>query len=249
MPSQDFINRQALTQDGSNKLSNASFVNASALNVASGSITDIYTCPSGKKAALYNTNIYTPSSSTVNWYFKSGGNYYVLDRETVNGGNDYLLSGIVLDAGEGLSVDTTVSGLNIWFSIIEFDDDVPLKSVKTLSLSTGDNTVYTCPSGKTAIPYWDNLCRNLDSAAVLTATNGVSYQNSSGTTRTIHMYCVPNGGSTATTNEITNGARSISNGNHGNNRVIPYLTAGDYFVVNVDANTATQWVYVTVWEL
>lgn len=250
MPIQDFINRQVYTQDSTNKLSNFTYINAFQSNMSTGT-TDFYTCPAGKRAAVYNFNATTTTgTSAVTPQFKSGGNYYELNSFVAGTGSiSRNTNCIILDSGESVACVVGTAGVNVWFSIIEYDDDIPIKTVKVLSLSAGNNTVYTCPANTVAAPYWDNLVRNYDNNFIAAGSpQGVTYQNGSGTSRSIAIYCVPNGDSPGTANQMTNGTLTVSNGNHSFNRPIPYLNAGDSFVINTDASTATQWVYVTVAE-
>jgi hypothetical protein len=117
----------------------------------------------------------------------------------------------ILENGQTLSVYTTVAGANIFISVIEFDDTSPLKSVNVLSLSSGDNTIYTCPSG-----YTSRILGRGPGAGVLSPKwpGVVGYENESGASRSVYVNFVPVGGSPqapgANSNCLVGAARNVT---------------------------------------
>lgn len=208
--------------------------------------TDIYTVPSNRKALVYAGSYgnFGGNTVTVTAEAKIGGNYYPISSPTAETTNTALtltaFFPIVLSAGQSLSVLTSATGLSIWFGVVEFDATSPLRSVSLTTVSTGDNTLYTCcGSGTTAqlLPAYPNAGY----------FGSVYYSNASGGTRTLLWYAVPSGGSKGVTNQFL---QSATTGNLvTTNRTAPSnLANGDFIVLNLDAGTATQFAWVNVIE-
>lgn len=253
MPVQDFINRCAVSLGYTNKLSGANFVSAAGRSAASGTV-DWYTCPAGKRAAILAFSYCTSTgTATITPMFKSGGNYYNMSTaQTVNTlgvATAGVVNQIVLDTGETFSTNQSTNTVNAFISILEFDSDIPLKTIKLLSLSSGNNTLYTCPAGKTAICCSSNLSGGIQST-LLSSNKAINYWNNSGGSRSVGFYHVPNGGSPGSTNQLlqTNPG-TVSAGSFSNTIMMNAMNAGDFLVVSTDAATATQWAWVTVMEL
>lgn len=252
MPVQDFINRYAICAGYTNKLSGLSFIPIQGNPAASGTV-DWYTCPAGKRAAVLQINYCSPSgSASVIPMLKSGGNYYNLNATQTASAIGVAAGGIVnliiLEAGESISTNQSTSSINVWISIMEFDSDIPFKTAKLLSLSSGNNTLYTCPAGKSAIFMFSSTSPIATQSSLTMVTN---YWNNSGGSRSISLHHVPNGGSPGTSNmllpttpqSVTNG--SFLTGQYASN----CMNAGDTIVINTDAATATQFAWVNVMEL
>jgi len=125
---------------------------------------------------------------------------------------------------------------------MEMDISTPIFTARLLSLAAGDNTIFTVGAGKTAITL-DTL------GGVYVNGSGGLYKNFSGASRSIKVYHIPNGGSSGTGNQyFQNTAVANSSG-----VVVPSvpvsMNAGDSIVINTDASTATQWVYMTYYEI
>lgn len=227
-------------------LPNARFVSAFASTVGTGDV-DLYTVPSGKRVLVLALNAISTTGSTGNAtpIVKIGGSYYQLGQSVSITGSalgTVFPNIYVAEAGEIIAVNTTTTGFNIWIRAIEFDNTGPLFSPKLTSLSVGDNTLYTVPSGKSVfvIP--------LNYVAV---NNPLCYiWNNSGGDRTYNTFAVPNGDVSALGNKTRNN-RVVSAGTFDSIGVTiaPVLNSGDFFVINTDASTATQFVFTTVFEV
>lgn len=240
---------------GNNIINNTGFISgfgplvrgAKFVNAFSGSTSgtvDFYTCPAGKKALITQTMGISSPIMTGGLQIKVGGTYYNITAPNTGWGNIATNSfGIVLNAGESLSftVNSNAGG-NLWARVMEMDISTPIYTARLLSLSAGDNTIFTVSPGKTAITL-DTL------GGVYVNGSGGLYKNFSGASRSIKVFHVPNGGSSGTSNQyFQNTAVANSSG-----VVVPSvpvsMNAGDSIVINTDASTATQWVYMTYYEI
>lgn len=252
MPVQDFINRVAVCAGFTSKLSGLAFKPFAGNPAASGTV-DWYTCPAGKRAAVMQITCCSPGgSTTVTPMLKSGGNYYNLNAGytvsaigTTAGGITNL---IILEAGESIATNQSTTNINVWGSVLEYDSDIPFKTAKLLSLANGANTLYTCPTGKSAIFCFSNLSPITPQAGLTLAIN---YWNNSGGTRSISLYHVPNGGSAGTSNMLLSTTpQSVTNTSFVTNQLASNcMNAGDFLQINTDAATATQFAWVTVMEI
>lgn len=220
----------------------AKFVNAFPGNTSE--TDDIYTCPAGKKALITQVMGISSPIMTGGLQLKISGNYYNFTAPNTIWGNVSTNSfGIVINPGEGLSFTVNSNpGGNLWARIMEMDISTPIYTARLLSLAAGDNTIFTVGAGKTAITL-DTL-----GGAYVNGSGGI-YKNFSGASRSIKVYHVPNGGSSGTANQyFQNTAVANSSG-----VVVPSvpssMNSGDSIVINTDASTATQWVYMTYYEI
>lgn len=250
MPVQDFINRYAMSTGYTNKLSGLAYIPANGTPAASGTV-DWYTCPTGKRAAIMGISYCSPSgNASITPMLKSGGNYYNLNATqtatSIGVGAGGIVNLIILEAGESISTNQSTSSINVWISIMEFDSAIPFKTVKLLSLASGNNTLYICPAGKTAIFVSDNL-----SPLSASTVKSVNYWNNSGASRNISAYHVPNGGSPGSSNQfLPTIPQAVANGSFMTNSAVSNcMNAGDSIVINTDAATATQFAWVTVQEI
>src|SRR5262249_13406811 len=133
---------------------------------------------------------------------------------------------------------SNVTGLNVWLTVVEYNASVPLRSAKTLALSSGNNAIYTA-SSCSAILLDQNLGFN-------NSTQGVYFINASGANRTFSVNLVPSGGRVASTNLAF---PSTTNSSLRNNvTVVSCLDAGDSINLNVDTATST-YAWVNVMEI
>jgi hypothetical protein len=224
-------------------LRGAKFVNGLASNL--NSTVDIYTCPTGRKA--YISAIYSSGGTSVTgtYKIKVGGNYY--NRSTPGlsvSSNSFNTMPTVINAGESFSITINAgggTGANIWVRIIEMDISSPIYSPRLLTISSGNNTLYTVPSGKTAL-ILDGYGGQGNAAGT---PNG--YFNVSGGAITVSSYVVPNAGSPGTGNLLNTGSVA----NNGSLVVAQSMSmnSGDSIVVNSASSSASQWAWVTVLEL
>jgi hypothetical protein len=210
--------------------------------------TDIYTVPTGKRAAVLAMGGYNNSAGNILAYpeVKISGAYYRLASSiapTTGTASFQRNIGYIAEAGEIIAVNTaTNNGLNVTFRIIEFDNTCALYTSKLTSLSNGNNTVYTVPGGVTALVLDQTLGFNGNSQGALV------HWNASGAARTTKWNFVTSGGSVAATNQITNANSDNNNGIFAAS-VLFTMSAGDFININVDAGTATQMAWVTVMEI
>ena len=154
----------------------------------------------------------------------------------------------ILESGEKLYINVNASGLHAFFQVLEFATASNLKSAKLLSLAAGNNTLYTCPSGKTAIAVgWDSAGR------FSRLGNNLFYRNDSGSTRTIYANHVPSGGSvvapgSSTSNALTASTVSVAASVLHDPGTALSLEAGDFININTDANTAFQTAWINIVE-
>ena len=208
---------------------------------------DLYTVPSGKRLAIYGSNLYNTSIGNIVWYMtaKISGTYYRLVTNSTASTGAVSAGGAVtfiLEAGEILSVNTaTNNGANVNVRAVLFDDSIPIYSSRLLALAVGDNTVYTVPSGKSAILI--NALMGIDQGN----SNSFFYVNSSGGARTIYWHVVPTGQAVGSGYQMTASA-SVNDATRSTLQGTVSLTDGDFVNINTDANTATQIAWVNVME-
>lgn len=234
---------RGLTGPGYAGLNNASYKSVQSVNASTGVKTDLYTCPTGKRAIVWVTG-YNPTASTGSLlhYLKSAAaNYYQMGSDSWTANNfitgNFPIGSLLLEAGEAYSFDPGIANININLRIIEFDASSPLKSAKLYGLASGNNTIYTCPSGKTVFP--------VDGVTFMpTSLNAGRIWCSFTATITITPYFVPNGQAVGTTTQIKSPASPTLN------QVYPIgylgtMVAGDSAVLNcsIAASTGVGIVY------
>jgi hypothetical protein len=210
--------------------------------------TDLYTAPTGKRALLLPARAanFNPANGTVTAYLqvKVSGTYYRINANTavvVTVGTSLTAGGIgsgpvILEPGESIAINcATNTGLNLWLGLIEFDTSAPYKTVKVLGPSTGDNTLYTCPAGKST---WGTS---------LTAPIGLTFVSDAGGARTVTSYHVPSGQAIGTAYK-TSAAVSVSASNAAGFLVGSSLGPSDFLAFNVDTGNAAQIAWATIAE-
>lgn len=237
------INNFQYTTLGGINLGNYKFPKSNINNCVSGN-NDFYTCPAGKKCAIYGVALYNDnaSSRTVFFQVKISGTYYRLSSQLVltTGLNSRINTAYILEAGDIVSLNSTGVGVNAWGKMIEFDARAPVSTKKILSLSNGDNTLYTVPNGKTALV----LCDDLQSSS----TNNYSNMTSSTSNPNITCYSIPNGGTKGTSNQISP-STFINTNTRVNFACNPTMNSGDFYVMNTTNGTATQFAWMNVIEI
>lgn len=219
-------------------------------NITATGNTDLYTCPTNKRAiaceiALFNNSGVTITSGFYATIKVSGTYYQSTPAATVsNLTNGSRSSHYILEAGETIAVNVNQQPCNVWGGVMEFDNTSNLKSAKLTAFVVGDNTVYTVPVGKTSV-----ILPN-----TFTSCNGtigtLSYGNSSGTTRSITFNVVNSGGSPGTTNQIAP-TTSVPSPNILFSPSITGFTmvSGDFFSINTDGTQAGQFGFATMVEI
>ncbi len=230
-------------------LTGATFPAVRCLPCGSGD-TDLYTAPAGKRVLVMVGGGLNPTSGTINWYFeiKSGGSYYRLTSSAAVLTHANSLTSqarIILEAGESLSVHTDATGMNIQIDALQFDNSSPARTVKLLGPASGDNTLYTVATAKTA---------SILSITGYTwnASSIVSFSADAGGTRTANVCAVAFGGATTcaanSVNEIGFLAVAPSTTGFAASAAGVSLNSGDFVVVNVDTGNAAQITWINVLE-
>lgn len=139
------------------------------------------------------------------------------------------------EAGEGFSVLCTGLGLTLTGYAIEFDATEPFKGPKIMALASGDNTLYTAPAGKSAIPCQGNAF-----------TARVLIFNGTAGTRTYSINVVPRGSSPSTSNQGTPTYTATTGTLSTQANPICGLNPGDFLSVNSDSSLSGQvcWTFV-----
>lgn len=208
---------------------------------------DLYTVPAGKRAFYQVAQDYNPTGSNITEYMeiKVSGTYYRIQTNATltgnTGGTLGTAAGIVLEAGETLSVNTaTTAGLNIWPLVIEFDNTSNLKTSKLLGLASGANTLYTCPASHSC-----TLITSVPGALLGLAGNIAVVTN--GSSPTLTHYLVPSGGTPGTTNQA--GVLATGGATRSSMTAVPGMSAGDFISVNSTGSDATTITWVNVLEV
>lgn len=210
---------------------------------------DSYTVPAGRRALVLFSTLRSQSGSTAtiiqNW--KISGTYYntlfsAISLTTGAVASDTADGGFVMEAGESISYNSNQTAINMFTQIVEFDNTANLKTVKTIGATNGDQTIYTVPTGKTAIIVSGN-------GQPLGCTNrGFFISNNSGGSITSNIYLVPNGGSKGTSN-LFRGSVSTANGAATRINAGAVLSAGDFIVWNCNTTNANALCAVTLVEM
>lgn len=204
--------------------------------------TDLVAPPSGVCATIFGT-IYNPGSGsiTVTPMFKSSaGSYYPIPFEsnTVPAGQTrtFVWCGIIADPGEALSINVS-GGCNFNGTSVSFNSSLGVFTMKTLSLSAGENTLYTASTiaAASTVPF------------VGSYGSAIGFINNSGNTvSSAQLYDVPSGQTPGSGNEISsysvllNGTGMFYSG-------VTQLNVGDSIVLSTSAPGG--WAFVTVTEL
>lgn len=211
--------------------------------IASASTVDLYTVPSGKKAIVpIATLSNTTASTSINYQLRAkiGGTYYPLTASVALAGQTLTAVNamtLVLEAGESLAITTDAGGITLFPQIVEFDAASLWKSARLLSIASGDNVLYTVPSGKAA--YVQNATFG---ARTVTAVAYVA--NSSGTAITATLYGTASGVTTSSSTART-ASSSVASAAVTAIGIPPLLGSGESVVLNSSAAVSGGWAWVT----
>lgn len=238
----------SLSPFGSVALPNCSVVPINSTNLGTGDHL-LYTVPAGKKAFAFLT-LHNPNgagnivfTSTVS--FDSGSTYKSLNGPVTvaAGASSTLACGYIYAAGDVIGVNTTTtSAANVMGIVYLLDSSSPLKSVNLTSFSDGNNTLYTCPAGKTAFlgfGYGIAMSGNANASRVFVQTTA---------TIAVKVHFVQTGGTPGSTNQVYNNAAQTQAGGPNGATGLWAMTAGDFINVNVATGASTQFAYATVYE-
>lgn len=234
---------------GSPLLINAKYISGIKSNAGTGDI-DIYTVPAGKRAVV-NANwvTYNTTGGGIDVYrtVKIAGTYYRIGAAVTIAANSQSTSltqsnVLIYEAGETIAINTTATGLNLYFSILIFDDTSYVKSKKIITLANGDNTLYTVPNNYNAQVLGNN------SLVAGTFVGAVQIFNSSGGARAYNVYVVSSG------QAVSNSYKIQAIASAGNNvmqqvSAAGSLASGDYIVVNTNSGASNQFSWINVVEI
>lgn len=209
---------------------------------------DIYTVPANRRAIISGGVIsnFTGGGGSVAAFaeIKHNGVYYRASGTANAQDQDIAFSGapipaILFEAGDTFAVNAaTTSGGYGTFEIIEFSANSALKSSNIYGLSNGNNTVYTCPPGKTSKPftfgsaYTTRSSLYVASGAVAPGVTTVAIVKSGGTPSVRVGSSILNGTNTIVDNLFYCGT----------------VASGDSFVLNVTMGDSAQAVFISVIE-
>jgi len=224
---------------------------ANVINLPSGT-TDLYTCPTGKKALVVETTFTNPTGNafTVQCFaqYKVNGVYTTFDfvsNAPAPGtiGSTSLLVPMLLNAGESFAVNANNTGLSLWSYILEFDSSANINVARLGTFSSGDNTLFINPSNGL------QLMANVEGVAAGSPLKGtIYYFNNTGISRTIGMNLVPAGGSTNVNNQIRSGT-SVTSPSMLITTYYGGLKQNDFININTDSNAAGQHAFVVYQSL
>jgi hypothetical protein len=208
--------------------------------------------PTGKRALYGGYTYYNNAGGSVTHYaeIKISGTYYRLSTSitgaaTTNGsrGDGWCIA----EAGDIIGMNAaTTAGLNVQLAIVEFDSTASLTQGRIAGPATGVNTVYTCPTGKTASIVNLNGISCMLPAGNSNVLFGLGFISDSGGVRTVDYHSVTSGSSASTLNWL--GEAVIGASTRTNTALPIQLSAGDFVDATIDTGNAGQLVFVAVIE-
>lgn len=220
------------------ELYDSTFVSGLGASLAIGD-TDVYTVPSGRRACVIGSFLDNQSGGSVTYFseLKHSGIYYrVSSNATAASGsiaNPSTFTSLVLSAGDSIAINVaTTAGANVIYEILEFSDSSALIGAYLFGTTTGDNTIYTVPAGKTA--------KATSFASIISARQVVPIGTGAVAPGNTFIKCVKSGGSPTLnlSNPVNN--VGITNGINQTLTMGGSFTAGDSIVVNVATGDAAQ---------
>jgi len=240
------------------QVNNLKNINANVSNAPIGT-NQMYITPANRSALVCGCHGLNTSAGNIvaELYIQTGSINYGLAGSTtiatntaLDPGNNTLYTPFILRQGMSLQISVGITaGLNAWSSILEFDNTAPIHTAFLLAATAivGNNTIYTCPQGKTAkILSWASIADPAITANASSAFFG--YGGSAGSTITYTVNLVPNAGTVGLSNRILpsstlaiNTALRVNfNGSFG---------PGDFLNINLSVvNTGSMW-WVNIMEL
>lgn len=250
MAGNNAINNNAISFLGPSYIG-VNYVNAYQ-NITSGSNTVMYTCPDGKRAYATSVMVHNPTAGPVSGTFYirvSGVDYQIgparsIAAEASIGGSAASSSGgwwetsIILEANESLVFNG--NGLNVFMTILEYANNVPVFTSKIIDSANANNTIYTVPANKISLIGIQASVRN-----------GVFWYNT-GAAATANCYFVDSGGAAGATNAVGSGTGTgpsmlASSGLTNNIHGVAVLSAGDFVQVNLNG-VRNGIIWANVWE-
>lgn len=250
MTLQNVLNNFLLMFPGAVSLGNVKYVRATVNNSVVGN-NDYYTCPAGRRALIFTQNMRNTNASTntviFNWKLVAGTylkltNLASFTVATNSNLSYYQTNGFILEAGEGLSVNTSLVGLNVTTLIVEYDNTSALRMHRFgPSFINGDNIAYTCTGNGTILVPFGYL-------PSMVASSGLSLVANNGLTPTQTWYLIPNG-QTKGPNFIFRNAATISGSLRINVPLFTQMNTGDVILINCTSNLSNTYATILVCEL
>lgn len=188
-------------------------------------------------------------SATVTPCMMSGGIIYPLFAPTgINPSLDQsgFTNSYVFEGTEtfGIVISGSAATVNVSLQGINFDNTIGFKTARLTSaeLVAGNNTVYVCPGGKTALLMPSNQ-------SLFQTPTTMFYYNASGATQSYTWFICPSGGSATTSTQITRSGLTNANNTKALASAAATLGAGAFVAFGISNATDTQLVWVTVQEI
>lgn len=213
---------------------------------------DLYTVPPGRKALYLDVMVTNPTGASISYYssIKISGTYYristTISEPSQGIGHNFGLvasrgTPIVMNAGESISVNATATGMTAWAYIVEFDDASPLNRADLKTFASGNNTLYTVPTGKSIALGVPGITAANQPAFQM---SGMVYMNGSGSTRTLTgIYLVPSGGNVSSSNQFA-GLNTVTTNTGFSKFFFGGLAAGDQIIFVLDSNASGQYAWM-----
>lgn len=201
---------------------------------------DIYVVPTDRSALITGSRIWNDSGGSVTAFaeLKHSGTYYRISNSATiaNGAGSSAVTiaggGIIISAGDSFAINAaTTAGANALYSIIEFADQSQLKSSFLFGTSSGDNTLYTVPADKTAMPIPFSVTIGGQSSVFAFGAGAVGTGN-------IVPKISQSGGSPIVTLATSGGASANVAGSSVHNSLS--LEAGDSVILNITTGDTAQ---------
>jgi hypothetical protein len=221
-------------------------------NAGSGDIT-LFTVPAGKRAIA--ALIYYNSAGTTTTFFdevkiNGAGAFRRLRSNLTAATNAVNSSGevIIMEAGDVYALNTSQAGMNVFGEVLTFDNTSGLKSPRLTTMTSGNNTLFTCCSAGKTIAYAIGTPSYFFGSS--NAPLG-SYVNTTGGTLSYSWNIVNSGGSPGTANKLLPVTSTLTN--VGNVVVLSgmVLTTGDFVSVNTTGSGAgnDQLAWIVIMEI
>lgn len=235
------ITQSGIPMTGSSTLSqypNAALKTLWGGQLASGA-TDLYLVPANRKAVVFTCGFANTTGTTRNVYMqvKISGSYYRLANIVAIIANNYATSsglGFVMEAGESLAINADgAAAVNVFGTLIEFDNTAPWKSARLTSFVNGDNVLYTVPAAK---------------QTKTQAGDNANYMNDSGGAVNTQYWQVPSGQIVGTSTQLS-ALVSVANGSQRQGPPVGFtMNVGDSIVLNVNSDAAGQFAWLSLLE-
>lgn len=173
---------------------------------------DVFTVPAGMRAII-TFDMYNTAGTTTTYHaqMKKGGigSYIRIASDATLATNVAVATGffIIFEAGDIVSMNFSQAGMNFFGTAIVYPNTEGLKSIYFAGpFASGENTVYTCPAGKTAT----GILTNPQISASSTSPVAI-VANSSGGSLNYFLNVVKNGNSPGSTSK-QGPATAVGNG-------------------------------------